>query len=212
MQYLQEWRGRDKRKKRAAEESNQESSRKRSRDDAGNDGGRRDSIAIGAVTDSIQTQEFKIRGSAPTPSSNDLLHPSSPFPETKKDNSPSSPLATEPSPSIIHPDRLANISNATPVSTRAPLPDKDKSDYRLSRSPEHINHAGTDEQICKYFLSFLSFEQDDMQSTALNSISLEHASFPSSLPPFYQIDQPTQQSLSIQFHLQISAWTLLAPL
>lgn len=150
MQYLQEWRGRDKRKKRAAEESNQESSRKRSRDDAGNDGGRRDSCAIGAVTDSDQKQEFKIRGSAVTPTpSNDLLHPSSPFPETKKDkdNSPSSPLATEPSPSIIHPDRLANISNAAPVSTRAPL--QDKNDYPLSRSPEHVNHAESDEQICK---------------------------------------------------------------
>ena len=177
MQYLQEWRGRDKRKKRAAEESNQESSRKRSRDDADNDGGKRDSIthAIRAVTDSDSQQmqeEFKIRGSAITPvtltPSNDLLHPSSPFPDKDKkdkqdqDNSPSSPspLATEPSPSIIHPDRLANItiSNAAPVSTRAPLPDK--SVLPLSRSPEHINHAEPDEQICKYFnfFQFLSFE------------------------------------------------------
>lgn len=156
MQYLQEWRGgRDKRKRRAEEESNQESSRKRSRDDAGNDnnndGGRRESIAIaiamGAVKekekekDSEQKQEFKIRGSAITPTlngkSNDWLHlhPSSPFPESRKDRSPSSPLATaDPSPSCIHPDRLANIS----VSTR-PLQDK----------TEHINDAEAGEQICK---------------------------------------------------------------
>lgn len=134
MQYLQEWRGRDK-KKRAAEESNQESSRKRIREDTSNNDGRReDSIGNGV---DVVTEEFKIRGSAT----------SSPLPHHSPPISP----ATEPS--IIHPDRRANIINATPDSATSPLPDKSDDPHSPSRSPEHISNEKSDEQRRKYLLS-----------------------------------------------------------
>ena len=143
MQYLQEWRGRDKRRKRAAEESNQESSRKRTREDTSNDiDGRRDSIGIGngSGTDAITDQEFKIRGSAGTPNY-DLLHPSCPL-----HLSPTTSPAKEPS-IIIHPDRRANILNAAPDSETSPLPDKSDDPHSpLSRSPEHIINERPGEQ------------------------------------------------------------------
>lgn len=146
MQYLQEWRGRDKRRKRAAEEGDQESSRKRTKEeDTSINDGRRDSIGIGTGTgtgtgtDVATDQEFKIRGSAVTPS-DDLLHASSPL-----HHSPATSPATEPSSIIIHPDRRANILNAAPDS--APLPDKNYNPHSsLSRSPEHIVDEEPDEQ------------------------------------------------------------------
>lgn len=149
MQYVQEWRGRESRK-RAAVENIQENSRKRSRDD---DNGRRESSGIGAVN----KQEYKIRGSA-TPHNNnkDLLRSSSPSPHqsasVSASASASSPVAaTEapPSRSAIHPDRLANIFNAAPAPALSPAPLQNKTDYAqspLSASPERINKTEVEEQ------------------------------------------------------------------
>lgn len=192
MQYLQEWRGREKSRKRAAEESNQESSRKRTREDSSNGRGESNRIGKGVVKD----QEYKIRGSAIT-TSKDLLHPSSPF----SDHSPSSPLATDPlpSPPIIHPDRRANIFNAAPVSASAPLQGKrDSPQTPLSRSPEHINKADSDEQTCKYLLSFGYLLERSVQSIALSAISLGHPSFPSLLP-FIKLTNPPSQASPFNF-------------
>lgn len=157
MQYVQEWRGRESRK-RAAVENIQENSRKRSRDD---DNGRRESSGIGAVN----KQEYKIRGSA-TPHNNnkDLLRSSSPSPHqsasVSASASASSPVAaTEapPSRSAIHPDRLANIFNAAPAPALSPAPLQNKTDYAqspLSASPERINKTEVEEQRRKCWFSF----------------------------------------------------------
>ena len=133
MQVLRHWR-REGSKKRAAEESvDIESSRKRTKDD---DNGRRQVTESAIATGPESDLEYKIRGTSTT---------------ITKDH-PASPVASEPvpSPSSVHPDRLANIINAAPT----PPPSATASHQRgrnsplkpLSPNPEPSDRRGSEEQ------------------------------------------------------------------
>ncbi len=140
MQVLKQWRGEGSRK-RAAEANTQESSRKRAKDD----NGKHQSIGASVAIESAPDQEYKIRGNSLT--NKDILNPFSPLPN----HSASSPIATEPlpSPSSIHPDRRANIFNATHTSAPSPVSLRNQSDSPLSPSspgPGRINKIDSEEQ------------------------------------------------------------------
>ena len=132
MQVLHEWPGES--RKRAAEEIVEQSSRKRSRDD--------DNARHHSIGNAITHQEYKIRGNATIDKEKEL------YPNL----SVSSPIVPSPPSPSIHPDRRANIFNATSTPP-VPTPLHNKRDYPwspLSRSPEHINNkAEPEEQRCK---------------------------------------------------------------
>ena len=168
MNFLREWRGEGRKgKKRAADESSsQDGPRKRTKernDDDDDDGGR--CKETGTADATAADQELKIRGIAtdiPTATSTPIstttrvgfLH--SPSPLIKQSTSLDTPQ-TKPSSPPIHPDRRANIFNASPTSASPPpspplsLQAQGHSSLSLLSPPsEQLDREDSEDHRCKY--------------------------------------------------------------